>query len=66
MYSLPSNVCTTSEIDDDDDVEELVRPASLEGRFQGERVLTWVEHPRQELLVHPHLLRVHPSDFGQW
>ena len=66
MYSITSHACATSVVEDDDDIEELSRPSGDQGRFQGERVITWVHNPRQELMVAPPLLHANPSDFGVW
>ena len=70
MFSQVSNVCTTSAIghendDDDDDVEEVFRPAVLGERFQGERIVTWVEDPTKGITHGAHLLRVH-ENFESW
>ena len=66
MYSITSHACATSVVEDDNDIEELSRPSGDQGRFQGERVITWVHNPRQELMVAPPLLHANPSDFGVW
>ena len=69
MFSQVSNVCTTSaagqEDDDDDEIEEVFRPPVLGERFEGERIVTWVENPTTGFAHGSHLLRAHET-YDNW